>query len=81
MERAAARLIAKKRDGGAFTEEEIQDLVSGVVDGSLTDAQLGAFLMAVCCNGMSAEETAWLTVAMRDSGRVLRHDHVSQHAP
>ena len=78
MERAAARLIAKKRDGGAFTEEEIQDLVSGVVDGSLTDAQLGAFLMAVCCNGMSAEETAWLTVAMRDSGRVLRHDHVSQ---
>ena len=71
-------LIAKKRDGGELSDDEIHDLVSGVVDGSLGDAQLGAFLMAVCCNGMSAEETAWLTVAMRDSGRVLRHDHVSQ---
>ena len=77
MKHAAARLIAKKRDGGALSEEEVQDLVSGVVDGSLSDAQLGAFLMVVCCNGMGAEETAWLTVAMRDSGRVLRHDHVS----
>ena len=77
MERAAARLIAKKRDGGEFTEAEVQDLVSGVVDGSLGDAQLGALLMAVCCNGMSADETAWLTLAMRDSGRVLRHDHVA----
>jgi len=77
MERSAARLIAKKRDGGAFTQPEVQDLVAGVVDGSLGDAQLGALLMAVCCNGMSSEETTWLTVAMRDSGRVLRHDHVA----
>ncbi|MGC6486388.1 MAG: thymidine phosphorylase [Planctomycetota bacterium] len=78
MERSAARLIAKKRDGGAFSEAEVRDLVSGVVDGSLSDAQLGALLMSVCCNGMTAEETAWLTIAMRDSGEVLRHDHVAK---
>ena len=71
-----ARLIAKKRDGEALSPDEIQDLVDGVVDGSLGDTQLGAFLMAVCCNGMTAEETAVLTLAMRDSGRVLRHDAV-----
>jgi pyrimidine-nucleoside phosphorylase len=73
-----ARLIAKKRDGQALSPDEIQDLVDGVVDGSLGDTQLGAFLMAVCCNGMSAEETAVLTLAMRDSGRVLRHDHIDK---
>lgn len=78
MQHHPARLIAKKRDGGTLTTAEIQDLVRGVVDGSLGDAQLGAFLMAVCCNGMTPEETAALTLAMRDSGRVLRHDHLKR---
>lgn len=78
MRHHPARLIAKKRDGGTLTSDEVQDLVSGVCDGSLGDAQLGAFLMAVCCNGMTPEETAALTLAMRDSGRVLNHDHVAK---
>src|SRR5262245_38443375 len=71
-----ARLIQKKRDGEALTGDEIADLVAGVVDGSLSDAQLGAFLMAVCLSGMTAAETAALTLAMRDSGVVMRHDRV-----
>lgn len=78
MRHHPARLIAKKRDGGTLTSDEVQDLVAGVCDGSLGDAQLGAFLMAVCCNGMTPEETAALTLAMRDSGRVLNHDHVAK---
>ena len=67
MQHHPARLIAKKRDGGALSPDEVQDLVSGVVDGSLGDAQLGAFLMAVCCNGMTPEETAGLTLAIRST--------------
>ena len=78
MHHHPARLIAKKRDGGELDPAEIRDLVSGVVDGSLGDAQLGAFLMAVCCNGMTPAEIAALTLAMRDSGRVLRHPHVAR---
>ena len=78
MKQHPARLIAKKRDGGELSAEEIRDLIGGVVDGSLGDAQLGAWLMAVCCRGMTAAETAALTLAMRDSGRVLRHDHVTR---
>ena len=78
MQHHPGRLIAKKRDAAELSAAEIRDLVSGVVDGSLGDAQLGAFLMAVCCNGMTAEETAALTLAMRDSGRVLRHDQVQK---
>ena len=42
-----ARLNQKKRDGESLSPAEIQDLVAGVVDGSLHVAQLGAFLMAV----------------------------------
>lgn len=71
MKRHPGELIRKKREGGEFTGEEIRDLVSGVVDGSFGDAQLGAFLMAVCCRGMTVDETSDLTLAMRDSGTVL----------
>lgn len=78
MQQHPARLIARKRDGGELSADELQDLVAGVVDGSLGDAQLGAFLMAVCCNGMTPAETAALTLAMRDSGTVLRHAHVAR---
>ena len=77
MKQHPARLIAKKRDGGELAADEIRDLIDGVVDGSLGDAQLGALLMAVCCRGMTAAETAALTLAMRDSGQVLRHEHVA----
>ncbi|MGE3880774.1 MAG: thymidine phosphorylase [Planctomycetota bacterium] len=66
-----ARINQKKRDGVVLTTAEIADLLGGVVDGSLGDAQLGAFLMAVCCRGMNADETAALTLAMRDSGECL----------
>lgn len=66
-----ARLNQKKRDGESLSPAEIQDLVAGVVDGSLHDAQLGAFLMAVCLRGMTPSETAALTLAMRDSGALL----------
>lgn len=71
MKSHPARLNQKKRDGGELSRAEILDLVGGVVDGSLHDAQLGAFLMAVCVRGMTPTETAALTLAMRDSGRVL----------
>ncbi|MEM7202842.1 MAG: thymidine phosphorylase [Planctomycetota bacterium] len=66
-----ARLIAKKRDGGRLSTEEIADLIGGVTDGQLEDAQLGAWLMAVCCRGMDVQEVRDLTLAMRDSGSVF----------
>ncbi len=64
-------LIRKKRDGTALAAGEIESLVQGLVDGSLVDAQAGAFAMAVVLNGMDRAETAALTRAMADSGRRL----------
>ncbi len=72
MKNFPARLIAKKRDGHILAPEEIQDLVDGVVDRSLSDAQLGALLMAGFLEGNRDEETVEWTRAMRDSGLV--HD-------
>jgi pyrimidine-nucleoside phosphorylase len=71
MRESPGRLIRRKRDGEELTEAEIRDLVGGVVDGTLQDAQLGAFLMAVCLRGMTVAETRALTLAMRDSAPVL----------
>lgn len=71
MKNHPARLIQQKRDGRELTDDEIRDAISGVVDGSMHDAQLGAFLMAVLLRGMSMRETATLTAAMRDSGEVM----------
>ncbi|MBX3251346.1 MAG: thymidine phosphorylase [Myxococcales bacterium] len=64
-------LIAKKRDGGALNEEEIQGLIRGYTDGSVTDYQMAAFNMAVFFRGMTPVETTAFTLAMRDSGVVV----------
>lgn len=61
-------MIAKKRDGGELSEHEIQYFVQGAVSGEIPDYQTSALLMAVCLQGMSAEETAVMTMAMAHSG-------------
>ena len=64
----AAEMIAIKRDGGALDRQMIEDLVSGITDNSLSDAQVGAFAMAVRIRGMNIDETVLMTDAMRRSG-------------
>lgn len=64
----AAEVIAIKRDGGALDRQMIEDIVLGITDGSLSDAQVGAFAMAVRIRGMNIDETVLLTDAMRRSG-------------
>jgi thymidine phosphorylase len=69
--RAPAELIRRKRDGAALSEAEIVDLVTGLVEGSLSEGQAAAFAMAVYFRGMTREECAALTRAMTRSGTVL----------
>ena len=64
----AVDLIAKKRDGGVLTKEEIRFLINGYTDGSIPDYQMSAWAMAVFYRGMTDEETAVLTDAMMRSG-------------
>ena len=63
-----AELIRRKRDGGELSPEEIEQLVFGIADGSVTDAQVGALAMAIVWRGMTPVERVALTGAMMRSG-------------
>ncbi|MBQ9898211.1 MAG: thymidine phosphorylase [Ruminococcus sp.] len=64
-------IINKTKRAKPLSEEEIRWLVNGYVSGEIADPQMSAWLMAVCLNGLSDENTVALTLAMRDSGDVL----------
>ena len=64
-------LIAKKRDGGALTKEEIQYMITEYVEGRIPDYQMSAFLMAVYHNGMTEEETVTMTQCVAHSGDMV----------
>src|SRR5665213_1674111 len=74
-------VIRKKRDGGALTTAELQFLVRGLTDGSLSEGQVAAFAMAVFFRGMTGDERVAFTRAMRDSGIVLRWDDLALSGP
>ena len=67
-------LIRKKRDGETLSPEEIQTFVQAVIHPEqklISEAQIGAFLMAVFHRGLSTSELAALTQAMRFSGETF----------
>ena len=67
----ATDVIRKKRDGERLCDDEIAALVDGIADGSVTDAHIAAFAMAVYFRGMSRAECVALTRAMTRSGTAL----------
>lgn len=67
-------VIRAKRDGKALSSVEVKDFIEGLTNGSVSEGQVAAFAMAVFFKGMSADEAVGLTLAMRDSGTVLKWD-------
>lgn len=70
----ARAIIAKLRKRQTPTRDDLNWFARGLADQSVTDAQAGAFAMAVCLNGLGDVGRVALTMAMRDSGRVLEWD-------
>ena len=68
----ARLIIATIRDGGVPDDAAIKWFANGLADGTVTDAQAGAFAMAVLQRGLGEAGRVALTRAMRDSGDVLR---------
>jgi len=64
--------IETKRDDGELSPEQVRELVDAYTAGKIPDYQMSAFLMSVFFRGMSPNETRALTLAMRDSGAVLK---------
>ncbi len=71
-------IIAIKRDGGCLSRAQIEQFVAGVVSGAFRDYQSSALLMAIVLQGMSDDETAWLTEAMMRSGRVVELPEITR---
>lgn len=69
----ARTVIAAVRDG-RVGPDGLAWFARGLADGTVTDAQAGAFAMAVLLKGLSDEGRVALTMAMRDSGDRLRWD-------
>ncbi len=67
----AVDIIAKKRDGGALSREEIDFFVRGYTRDEIPDYQAAAWAMAVLLNGMTPQETTDMTLAMVASGETL----------
>jgi pyrimidine-nucleoside phosphorylase len=61
-------VIAKKRDGRELATDEIAWTVNSYTQGAISDAQMAALLMAIVLRGMTARETADLTLAMLNTG-------------
>jgi len=70
----ARTIIEKIRDGRDPAQAELNWFATSLASGHITDAQAGAFAMAVLLKGLSDDARVAWTLAMRDSGDVLTWD-------
>jgi pyrimidine-nucleoside phosphorylase len=66
-----AEIIKLKRNGGALSQEQIEEFILGYARGNIPDYQMSALLMAIYFKGMTTEETLSLTKAMLHSGETV----------
>ena len=70
-------LIMKKRNGGVLSREEIEYMITEYTRDRIPDYQMSAMMMAVYFQGMNAEETVALTMAMAGSGDMMDLSDIS----
>lgn len=70
-------LIEKKKQGKAHSKDEINFIIKSLIEGKASDAQVSAWLMAVCFKGLSEDETANLTEALGASGKIIDFGELS----
>ena len=64
-------LIMKKRNSLELSKEEISYIIKEYVAGNIPDYQMSAFLMTIYFNGMSKEETLYMTMEVAHSGDMV----------
>ncbi|MEX0952254.1 MAG: thymidine phosphorylase [Nitriliruptoraceae bacterium] len=78
-------LIARKRDGGELSPDEVRAIIEAYVGGDVDDAQMAALLMAGVIRGFTTTEAVALTDAFVRSGdtvdlSALRGPTVDKHS-
>jgi len=74
-------IIRKKRDGESLDLEEIQAIVNGIADQTLSEGQVASFAMATFFQGMPRSECMALTHAMQNSGTTLNWQDLELGGP
>lgn len=64
-------IIEKKKNKLELTHEEIAFFINGMLDHTIEDYQISSLLMAIVLNGMTIDETTYLTEEMLHSGEVI----------
>lgn len=64
-------LIMKKRNGESLSREEIEYMIAEYTADRIPDYQMSAMMMAIYFQGMNAQETVALTMAMAHSGDMM----------
>ena len=72
-------IIENKKIGKELSKEEIEFFVENYTNGSITDYQAAALIMAICINGMTQDEILALTISMANSGDILDLSDISQN--
>ena len=67
-------ILSAKRDGRRLTQDQIELLISEFHQHNVSSTQMAAFCSFVYWQGMSIEETVYLTQAIANSGRFLVWD-------
>lgn len=80
MSFSIVELICKKRDGGAWSDDEVRFIVQGITGKQVGEEQVGAICMAIYFKGMSDSEIAALTLAIAESGEQYEIGAVHQDA-
>lgn len=65
------QIIEKKKNHIELSKSEIDYFIQGYVAGEIPDYQVSSLLMAILLNGMTDEETFYLTDAMIHSGELI----------
>ncbi len=73
-----ANLLKKKREGFELNKAEIEFLINGLKTNEVSDVQITAFLTSSCINGLTDNEVASLTFAMRDSGKKFDFSNIKR---
>lgn len=75
---SAVELIQHKRDGGAFTKDQIDWLINSYTSGIVAPEQMSALAMAIFFQDLSDQELAWWTSAMIATGERLDFSGLSR---
>jgi AMP phosphorylase len=70
----SVEFIKKKMKGDELNRDEIHQIISDIVEGSLSDIELAAYVTSVAIRGMNMRETEDLTRAMVNTGDVIKFD-------